>query len=128
MGSVAEVVKKFQGQRVVYAPVRASRARFEACLERAQRVLQRRRAGFSGLGRPHLCPGYVTSWFQVRAWPCACMVSDAIHASYVPSVGERYVTDATSYTAHHRVMATQYSMYMRSLGPVAIIWGAKIIF
>ena len=44
------------------------------------------------------------------------------------AVEERFVTDATSYTAHHRVTTSPNDLFPRCLDPIAIIWGTKIKF
>ena len=49
------------------------------------------------------------------------MVSDAVWTLYGPLVSERYVTDVTIYTAHHRFMVGISDPFLRSMNPLAII-------
>ena len=59
------------------------------------------------------------------------MVSDAVRTLVGPLVQERYVTDVTIYTAHHRLMVRcshhRFTVrcsdsFSRSLDPLAIIY------
>ena len=49
--------RRFDDHAMVYARRRARQRRFSACPEDAQRVPQRRKYGYPGQWRSHLCPG-----------------------------------------------------------------------
>ena len=61
-----EEARVFQVGDEFCVPRLALRRQFDACLENARRVLQRRRAASPGQWEPHLYACYTPSWFHVE--------------------------------------------------------------